>query len=235
MNCPQCQKPDTRVTKTFDDGACVKRARACTCGFKFNSTELSDWALMAITSQGKSLLIANGLPPPKQQKAAHVTTRNHSQPAAQQAIAVSDPVRSSSVSHPVSPEPSQPTEEITASMSAGGGGLFAWAMGQFVTAWGKKRGALYKPTPADKNQLGRLLQTLSREEAMDLPRAFAAYLADLSPFVAQEQGHNLAWFCTSGGRNKYLSVTPVVSAKEARTVAAGEQWLAIQEGGNGRR
>lgn len=77
VNCSKCQLPDTRVTKTFDDGVCVKRARACSCGYKFNSTELSDAALMAITTQGQSLMATNGQPTRKVKEAPWLSTENH--------------------------------------------------------------------------------------------------------------------------------------------------------------
>lgn len=77
MNCPDCLKADTRVMKSFDDGVCVKRARACACGHRFNSTELSDMALLAITTQGQSLMAISGQNPKRPPNPPPVTTRNH--------------------------------------------------------------------------------------------------------------------------------------------------------------
>jgi hypothetical protein len=110
---------------------------------------------------------------------------------------------------------------------------FVKAMGQFCEIWRTKYGTAYYPTAADKNQLGRLLHSIPRELLQELPRAFNAYLADRSPFVAQEQRHSLRFFCTSGGMNKYLSDVLILSERTARSNAAGEQWLAISERTNG--
>lgn len=61
----------------------------------------------------------------------------------------------------------------------------------------------YKSTPADRSQLGRLLRSLTPEEAKELPDCFSRYVADGSHFVAGQKRHSLAWFCTDGGFNKY--------------------------------
>lgn len=107
-------------------------------------------------------------------------------------------------------------------------------LGQFCRAWQGRYGKPYRPTGADRNQLGRMLHDLLPEDLPDLAFAFANYLADLSPYVAQSHRHGLTLFCTSGGFNKYRTVAPILSKREASSVAAGEQWLAMQEGGHGK-
>ena len=98
------------------------------------------------------------------------------------------------------------------------------ALEQFCTIWGARYGVPYSPTPADKNQLGRLIRTCNAEMLAALPVAFRGYLQDLSPFVAQEMRHSLQFFCTSGGINKYRTNAPAVSAKEARSAEAIRQF-----------
>lgn len=102
---------------------------------------------------------------------------------------------------------------------------FFKALRQFCEVWRTKYVASYEPDKADKNQLGRLVKQLTPELLADLPRAFRNYLDDFSPFVAQEQRHNLRYFCTSGGFNKYRVNAPVLSAREARGMEAGRQFV----------
>lgn len=99
------------------------------------------------------------------------------------------------------------------------------ALAAFCETWKARYGTSYQPTPADKNQLGRLVRNTPKEALGEFPRAFAAYLADSSPFVAQERRHDLAWFCTSGGFNKYRVQAPTLSQKEARTAEALRQFV----------
>lgn len=107
---------------------------------------------------------------------------------------------------------------------------FAETLGWFCAAWKAAYRVDYAPTASDRNQLGRLIVKMPDQQRQQLRACFANYLRDLSPFVAQEQRHSLTWFCTKGnGFNKYRTVAPVLSAKEARTVAAGDQWEAMQE------
>lgn len=149
----------------------------------------------------------------------------------------SDPI--SDPSSPESPDPSKPDREDPVSDGQGSLALvpfppqknvFGKALAQFCEIWRTRYGVYYEPTAADRNQLGRLLKGLSPAALEELPRAFRAYLGDLSPFVAQEMRHSLRYFCTSGGMNKYRASAPVLSAKEARGHAAGEQWEAMTNG-----
>ena len=92
----------------------------------------------------------------------------------------------------------------------------------FARQWSAMYGHPYSPTPAEKSQLGRLLQSLPPADADDLPRRFANYLADSSRFVAEEMRHSLKHFCTSGGANKYavrVKVATTVAEKNALFVA----------------
>lgn len=102
---------------------------------------------------------------------------------------------------------------------------FFRALRQFCEIWRNKYGVNYQCTAADRNQLGRLIEQLDREGVGELPGAFYAYLGDLSPWVAQDQRHSLRYFCTSGGFNKYRVSAPVRSAKEARGIEAGRQFV----------
>jgi hypothetical protein len=128
------------------------------------------------------------------------------------------------------PDPSKPIREDHGLMSRN---PFGRALAQFCGVWQGRYGVPYEPTPADRNQLGRLVRTLAGERLHELPIAFEAYLADLSPFVAQEMRHSLCHFCAAGGFNKYRAVAPILSRKEAATVASAEQWIAMQERTNG--
>jgi hypothetical protein len=103
-------------------------------------------------------------------------------------------------------------------------------LAMFNAAWRHRYGVEYDPSASDKSQLGRLLTTLPPERIAALPACFSRYVADNSPFVAQEKGHSLAWFLRDDGVNKYrVPVRPVVSAKEARTAAAVARFV---NGGN---
>jgi hypothetical protein len=123
--------------------------------------------------------------------------------------------------------------------------LFDELLGAFGNAWSKKyENEPYTPTPADRSQLGRLLQALSPEQSAALPALFLAYLGDDDPFVAEKQRHSLAFFCTSGGLNKYRTKPAAVARprsssaqqREANNARAQEEFLARKNGGalNGR-
>lgn len=138
-----------------------------------------------------------------------------------------------------SPDPSKPDPKITNIMgrrrgaAPDGDNLFGSTLARFCALWRQRYGVDYVPTAADRNQLGRLLHGLPPEHARELPDAFKNYLRDLSPFVAQEMRHCLRHFCAAGGFNKYRSAAPVLTEREARTVAAGDQWLELQRGRGG--
>lgn len=75
----------------------------------------------------------------------------------------------------------------------------------FASAWEKRYGCAYSATPKDRQQLGNLLKQKPPREQLDaLPGCFARYVEDDDTFLVK-QGHSLAWFCTSGGLNKYRS------------------------------
>jgi hypothetical protein len=104
--------------------------------------------------------------------------------------------------------------------------LYEQTLAAFAASWQDRYAAEYRPTPADKSQLGRLLSSLDRDAAAALPELFARYLEDHEPFVAQKQRHSLTFFCTSGGVNKYAARPGILlSEKEARGVAASKSWL----------
>lgn len=112
---------------------------------------------------------------------------------------------------------------------------FFRALRQFCEIWRTRHGVWYEPSPADKNHLGRLISSLEPEMLKYIPMAFNAYLADTSPFVAQEQRHSLRYFCSSGGFNKYRAVKSTTPFKqlpyEPSVSAPFRGWAAT----NGRR
>lgn len=95
----------------------------------------------------------------------------------------------------------------------------------FCQTWERHYGAPYFPMPADRNQFGRLLRDIGKERAETLPVCFERYLQDQEQFVAQSHRHSLKWFCASDGVNKYRVTAVVVSAKEARSLEAGRQFM----------
>lgn len=121
--------------------------------------------------------------------------------------------------------------------------LFDRLLEAFGNTWRAKYHEPYTPTPADRSQLGRLLQALKTpEESAALPALFDAYLRDDDPFVAEKQRHSLAYFCTSGGLNKYRTKPPVsvprpragsAQQREANNAAAAAAFVA-RGGQNGR-
>lgn len=199
----------------------------------------TDMAAEIIIDLVKSGLGRLGGRPPKNglvTRSKPVTNGNHKPVSGNSGDLFSDPSSS--------PEPSKQTDlKVNGSGAAlavvppypPAQNAFGKALAQFCEIWRTRYGVYYEPTSADRNQLGRLLKGLSLERLQELPRAFRAYLGDLSPFVAQEQRHSLRFFCTSGGMNKYRASAPVLSEKEARSQAAGEQWEAMQEAADAER
>ncbi len=111
-------------------------------------------------------------------------------------------------------------------------GGFRPALAAFCSAWKARYGVSYIPSPAELNQLGIAVKRVPKNE--DFNAIFAAYLGDLSPFVAQDMRHSLLHFCTKGGFNKYRTSAPILSAREARGVAAGRRFI-NGEDSNGRK
>ena len=109
----------------------------------------------------------------------------------------------------------------------------------FCTAWKAAYGQDYVPTPADKSQIGRLLNGLKGAgvEPDELPGLFNRYLADVDTFVAEKHRHSLAWFCTSGGLNKYRVTVQSngLSEREKRGQRNAQVWLDMQEARDGKR
>jgi hypothetical protein len=90
---------------------------------------------------------------------------------------------------------------------ASAGNVFENALGSFSSRWQAVYGTPYQPTPADKAQLGRLLGSSTPATLELLPELFSRYLEDRDPFVAEKRRHDLAYFCTSGGVNKYAAAS----------------------------
>lgn len=104
-------------------------------------------------------------------------------------------------------------------------------LGWFCEAWRARYPHPYQPSKMEIGQVRNLIASASAEALADLPRAFANYLADLSPFVAQDIGHSLLWFCTKGnGINKYRSQAVAMGKRDATTTTAARQWLEEQDG-----
>lgn len=157
------------------------------------------------------------------------------------ALRASDPDPNPGLFPEKTPDPSQPTKLIPTVMSAPPTvalvrcNPFAEGLRIFGEIWRHRYGVPYEPTPRDRNQLGRLLQAVPHDRLTELWGAFRNYLQDHSPFVAQEMRHALWYFCTSGGWNKYRTAPVLVTQKEARTLAAGDAWLAMRRGSNDQR
>lgn len=92
---------------------------------------------------------------------------------------------------------------------------FESTLAELAAAWSAQYGTAYKPTPADRSQLGRLLRSLAPEEAAELPALYRSYLADNDPFIAEKHRHSISYFCASGGVNKYRT-TPRVAGTSQR-------------------
>lgn len=104
--------------------------------------------------------------------------------------------------------------------------VFERVCDSFSASWERCRQAPYIVTPADKKQLGTLLQTLTPDVVLRLPEIFDRYCGDVERFVS-EQGHSLKYFCTSGAINKYASTDRArgLNERERRGVTATQAWL----------
>jgi hypothetical protein len=99
--------------------------------------------------------------------------------------------------------------------------LHAETLRQFSGIWESRYRAKYLPTAADKSQLGRLLNGLEPGEASQLPGLFARYLQS-SGKLELERRHDLAFFCTQGGFNRYRANAPLaVNGAAGRDVRIG--------------
>lgn len=96
------------------------------------------------------------------------------------------------------------------------------ALRMFCEAWKSHYGAPYIPSPAECGQLRRVAHALPLDE---LPAILERYLADGTPFIAQEMRHSLRWFISRELWNKYRVVATVLSAKEARAREAARQFV----------
>jgi hypothetical protein len=112
-------------------------------------------------------------------------------------------------------------------------GLFETTLASFCAAWAQRYRAAYEPTPADRNQLGHLLNGLSQDAADALPEAFRAYLRDNEKFVAEKMRHSLKHFCAEGGVNKYRvrAGTEGFSERDLRGEIAKQEFLAMDLAG----
>jgi hypothetical protein len=227
VRCPHCRATGSDVKRTHTLTRTIERERSCSCGARWRTEEK---AVRGTLKPPVSATEGAPVAPPVAQTAA-----------TDGAACLSDslpPLFSLS-----SPEfgPSKLTLSNSNTMSksrgrdkvvvapAGQPNAFTKALGQFCEIWRTRYGESYSPTPADRSQLGRLLSTLTAGALEALPKAFWRYLDDHDPYVAQSHGHSLCFFCSSGGFNKYRVEPLIMSSKEARGHAAGEQWLRMHE------
>jgi hypothetical protein len=113
----------------------------------------------------------------------------------------------------------------------------------FSAIWTEQYRETYMGTPSDQSNLGRLLRSFPDRAAIAAyPWEFSwrAYLADQTKWLAEEQRHSLAWWCTSGGVNKYRTQAKTVgySDRELRGMQSSETFDkaldALEGGKNGR-
>lgn len=58
MNCPSCNRPDTRVVDSRSAPDCTRRRRRCrSCGLRFSTNEYTDSQLAAHTQQLRADLL----------------------------------------------------------------------------------------------------------------------------------------------------------------------------------
>jgi uncharacterized protein YdaU (DUF1376 family) len=111
------------------------------------------------------------------------------------------------------------------------------ALVAFGDAWEGRYGQPYKPTFADRRELGNLLKGLEPDESALLPACFEAYVRDADKWLSETQRHSLAWFCAKGGFNKYRTRagTEGLSERDLRGETAKREFLAMDlEVTNGR-
>lgn len=138
-------------------------------------------------------------------------------------------------------DPDQTRVGRSASRALGPGpGLFERLLGDFRALWAQAHeGTSYVITGQDRKALGAALKAVNAGAEWDTAgcrqefcRGFRNYLASLDKFDGEAKGHSLAWFCTSGGLNKYRAPparTAGVSQKSIETM--GLIHRAVQRGG----
>lgn len=216
MKCLNCEAPNTHVVETRHHQGCITtRKHTCHCGARWQSTERPD--RVTLTLAGDPSAICDTKPH------ANSTLVGYDSSSGSGSLDLfPDLLRISS----------KPPKQRDSNM------MSARLIGAFAHMWGAKYGKEYRPTAEDKKAFAAMLksQVSSPEDIAELEGAWRNYLADLSEWVSQSHRHSLFCFCKYGGFNKYRVVAPIVSKREAATIAAGEQWLAMHEGGgNGRR
>jgi hypothetical protein len=221
MKCPSCGHEPVRTLTSVEADRLTVRTHACPdCRTKFTTHQ----AIVAV----QGCLSLDSQPPVKR-------------PALDRQVTgcASDLIPSGSSLLPEDPEPSKsdPEKRVRDESAGRRESLHAALLRRFCSLWAGCYGAPYKPAPKDKSQLGRLMRTLTVEEACELPMVWRAYLGDHSRFVAGEQRHSLAYFCTSGGWNKYRvrARSAGMSDKEVRGAEGAAAFLALGKEPNGRR
>lgn len=241
VNCPVCTAQDSTVLETRDTGALVMRYRKCPCGWRWTTHEkLHAGSIRPEKPKQQTLGLGSENPSPVLPLGAQNTAARD--PLASSVSDLRSICSSPEVSDLLSVNgrnyntlaPPAPATATTAARGKAKAISVPVALGFFCEAWRAKYGARYVPSPGECKHLRVLLEQVGADAA-DLPMAFGRYLEDLSPFVAQDMRHSLLHFCTKGGFNKYRAVAPILTRREAATLAGGEQWLAMHgEGRNGK-
>lgn len=201
----------------MDEGRVVCRRRRCACGVAWVTEERA--RKNTVRSSPTQASTTYGLPVDQPQPSDN--------PALGETALIPDldPISLSG-----SPDPSKPD---LGDPRLDGRGLFERLLAGFCQVWEQAYGVRYSPSGPERKLFGAALQTMGADVVAGLPGAFGRYLRDMAPFVAQEQRHSLKWFIQCAGWNKYRTVAPVLSKREATTVAAGQQWLEMHGVGNG--
>lgn len=120
--------------------------------------------------------------------------------------------------------------------------LFDELLGDFCDGWSATHGEEpYVVTGADRRQLGILLAAIRKNPATafwstqdarrELRRAFGNYFATTGKFDGEEKGHSLAWFCSSGGLNKYRAPPAVTLGLSDKGIQAKATLARFVKGG----
>lgn len=251
MKCLACRAPIIKVMSTRNEGDdLIRRVRECGCGARWVTAERPDRDSLTLKapSVSESMVPSDGVPVVHKAN-TNGETSSISGPPLVEHLAISGPpvdprARSFRSSSDLDLFSDLGSDQISSkqirknynTMSRSppryGPGCLA-ALARFCELWKGRYGKSYRPMGRDIGRLDTLVAGLEPEDLADLPLAFANFLKDLSPWVAQAHRHSLFCFCESDGFNKYRTVAPILTKREAMTVAAGEQWLAMQEGGHG--
>lgn len=215
MRCPDCAADKMDVKRTVQTLKRTTRTLACACGSMFESEETIVGRLSAPVDRG----CVAGDPPVARGRSARGSPVADSSPRAGGGLGeiypqseAENPKPAKTAAEPegtgTDPDPQKKPKQPKiraprADAAPTPSGVTAGAViGWFVDAWSKRHGVRYQVRGPDSGQVVRMMAALPRPIVDQLPKLFERYVADPDPFVAK-QGHSLAFFCTSGGVNKY--------------------------------